>query len=79
MKLMLTDINEDDMAKLIKEAEADDRFNTQMKKVQDAVSKLDDLIGSMQGAGSMTKMTSTQKIQLKYVAEDFKRLWEKSQ
>ena len=62
------------MAKLLKEAAIDDRFNVQMKKVQDAVSKLNDILADSKAPGSMTKLVATQKMMLRHAAEDFKRL-----
>lgn len=65
--------------RLIQEAELDDRFSTQLKKVQNAISQLDDILDAMQAPGSMQKPTATQRMQLRYAAEDLKRLHEKSQ
>lgn len=65
------------MAKLLKEAALDDRFNVQMKKAQGALDVLTDIIEEMNKPGSMTKATSGQKMQLKHAAEDFKRLHDK--
>ncbi len=67
------------MSKLIQEATLDDAFNAQMKKVQDAVRKLDDVIDEMKKPGSMTKPTKTQLMQLRYAAEDLKRLHGKAE
>jgi hypothetical protein len=67
------------MGKLIQEAEVDDRFNTQMKKVQDAASKLDDIIDEMKRPGSMTKPVASQKTALRNAAKDFERLSQKVQ
>ncbi len=67
------------MSRLIQEAELDDRFNTQMKKVQDAISRLGEIIDQMTAPASMHKPTGTQRMQLRYAAEDLKRLHEKSQ
>jgi len=62
------------MGKLLKEAAIDDQFNAQMKKAQDAIGKLQDIVKTMKDGGAMTKMTSTQKMQLRHAAEDFKKL-----
>jgi len=62
------------MAKLLKEAELDDRFNVQMKKIQDAVSKLEGVIADMQKPGSMNRPVSSQLSALRFAAEDLKRL-----
>jgi hypothetical protein len=68
------------MAKLplLAEAAIDDKFNVQMKKVQDAVGKLRDILADMKAGGSMTKLTNTQKMQLRHAAEDFKKLHDES-
>lgn len=65
--------------KMLQEASLDEAFNAQMKKVQDAIDKLGDIVGKMQADGSMTKLTKTQQMQLRYAAEDFKKLHEKAQ
>lgn len=65
------------MGKLLKEAALDDRFNTQMKKVQDAIDKLRDIVEASRD-NAMAYMTDTQKMQLKHAAEDFKSLWERA-
>lgn len=67
------------MTKLIQEADVDERFNTQMKKVQDAISKLSDIVSDMKKPGSMTKPTATQRMQVRYAAEDLKALHERMQ
>lgn len=64
---------------LIKEATIDDQFRQQVGKIQDAISKLNDIVGKMNGEGSMHKVTATQRMQLRYMAEDLKKLHEKSQ
>lgn len=56
----------------------DDQFNTQMKKVQTALSKLTEIVDEMTKQGSTTKATPLQKMQLKYAAEDFKSLHDKA-
>ena len=66
------------MGKLLQEAELDDRFNVQMKKVQDAIGKLDDILDAMLKGGSMTKVVKSQQNQLQYAADDFERLFNKS-
>lgn len=66
------------MSRLIKEAALDDQFNTQMKKVQDGISRLRDILDQMQKEGSMHKATATQRMQLRYAAEDLHALHEKS-
>lgn len=65
--------------RLVQEAALDDAFNTQLKKVQDAIDKLGDIVEKMQEPGSMTKPTRTQQAQLRYAAEDLQRLHEKAQ
>ena len=65
--------------KMLQEASLDEAFNTQMKKVQDAIDKLSDIIDKMQAPGSMTKLIRTQQMQLRHAAEDFKKLHEKAQ
>lgn len=67
------------MTKLIQEAQLDDRFNAQLKKVQGAIDALHLIIDQMKEPGSMTKPTATQRMQLRYAAEDLKKLHEKSQ
>jgi Skp family chaperone for outer membrane proteins len=62
------------MTKLIQEAALDDRFNAQMKKIQDALDRLNDIVAEMQKPGSMTKPTATQQMQVKYAAQDLKEL-----
>lgn len=65
------------MTRLIQEAELDDRFNAQMKKVQDAIGKLNDIVDDMKKPGSMTKPVASQKTQVRLAADDLKRLWER--
>jgi hypothetical protein len=65
------------MGKLLKEAAIDDRFNTQMKKVQDALDKLRDIVDESR-ANAMAYLTNTQKMQLRHAAEDFKKLHDKA-
>ena len=65
--------------KMLQEASLDEAFNTQMKKVQDAIDKLNGIVDKMQADGSMNKLTRTQLMQLRYAAEDFKKLQEKAQ
>jgi len=62
------------MSKLIQEAALDDAFNVQMKKIQDAVSKLDGIIDQMQAPGSMHHLVQTQRMALRHGAEDLQRL-----
>lgn len=62
------------MGKLLKEAALDDKFNVQMAKIQDAISKLNDLVGQMTG---MTKPVASQKLAVRHAAEDLKALLEK--
>jgi hypothetical protein len=62
------------MGKLLKEAALDDKFNVQMGKIQDAISKLNDLVGQMTG---MTKPVASQKLAVRHAAEDLKALLEK--
>jgi hypothetical protein len=64
------------MAKLLKEAELDDRFNIQMNKIQDAIGKLEDIIAEMQKPGSMNKPVRSQLAALRIAAEDLKSLHE---
>jgi hypothetical protein len=64
------------MAKLLKEAELDDRFNIRMNKIQDAISKLEGIIAEMQKPGSMNKPVRSQLGALRLAAEDLKRLYE---
>lgn len=64
---------------LIQEAEIDDQFRAQVGKIQDAISKLNDIVGKMNGEGSMHKVTATQRMQLRYAAENLKKLHERSQ
>ena len=64
------------MGKLLKEAALDDRFNAQMNKVEGAINSLRDIILQMQSPDSMTKLTSSQRMQLKHATEDLKRLFE---
>lgn len=66
------------MGKLIQEAALDDRFNTQMKKIQDGIDKLGDVLKEMTGPGSMHKPTATQRAQLRYAKEDLEKLWKLS-
>jgi hypothetical protein len=65
------------MGKLLKEAALDDRFSAQMKKVQDALVKLRDIVDESR-ANSTHYLTSTQKMQLRHAAEDFKTLYDKA-
>ncbi len=65
--------------KMLQEASLDEAFNTQMKKVQDAVDKLNGIIEKMQAEGSTTTLTRIQQAQLRFAAEDFKKLLEKAQ
>lgn len=65
--------------KMLQEASLDEEFNTQMKKVQDAVMKVARIVEKMQQASSAVKLTATQKMQLRHAAEDFKKLSEKAQ
>ena len=65
--------------KLIQEADLDDRFNTQMRKVQDAIHQLLGIVDQMTAKGSMTKPVPSQKMALKHAAEDFKSMWERTQ
>jgi hypothetical protein len=65
------------MARLIQEADIDNRFNVQMKKVQDAIDALNDIVDDMTKPGSMSKPTQSQKSQVRYAAEDLKKLWER--
>lgn len=67
------------MGKLLKEAALDDKFNVQMKKVQDAIPKLNDILDEMKQPSSMTRPVSSQLMALRYAAEDLKKLWEKAQ
>ena len=67
------------MGKLLKEAALDDRFNTQLKKIQDAIDKLTDVVTDMKKPGSNSAPTATQKMQLKYAAEDLKSLLDRAQ
>ena len=65
--------------RLLQEAALDEALNAQLKKVQDAIAKMEGIIGQMQAPGSMTKPTRTQLAQLRYAAEDLKQLHEKAQ
>lgn len=67
------------MNRLIQEADADDRFNSQLKKVQSAILVLDELIAEMKRPGSLKQPTRTQVTQLKHAAEDLKKLYDKAQ
>lgn len=62
------------MGKLLKEAALDDKFNAQMGKIQDAISKLNDIVDQMTG---MTKPVASQKLAVRHAAEDLKTLLEK--
>lgn len=63
--------------KLIQEAALDDKFNVQMKKVQDVVDKLNAIIDESR-KDRMSYLTSSQKMQLRIAADDFRKLYEKS-
>jgi hypothetical protein len=62
------------MGKLLQEAALDDRFTVQMKKIEDAIDKLRDVVGEMTKPGGMTKPVSSQKMAIRHAAEDLKRL-----
>jgi hypothetical protein len=62
------------MGNLLKEAALDDRFNVQMKKIEDAIGKLRDITSEMTKPGGMTKPVSSQKMAIRHAAEDLKRL-----
>lgn len=61
------------MGKLLREAAIDDRFNTQMRKVQDAIDKLREIVKESK-ADRMTHLITSQKLALRLAAEDFKKL-----
>lgn len=65
------------MTRLIQEAEIDNHFNTQMKKIQDAIGALNSIVDDMKKPGSMTKPMHSHKAQVRYAADDLKRLWER--
>jgi hypothetical protein len=62
------------MRNLLKEAALDDRFNTQMKKIEDAIDKLRAVLGDMDKSGGITKPVSSQKMAIRHASEDLKRL-----
>ena len=64
--------------KMLQEASLDDAFSTQMKKMQDAMDKLVDIVDKMKAPGSMTKPTRLQVAQLRYAAEDAAKLHERA-
>jgi len=56
--------------KLIQEAALDDQFNTQLGKIQEAVSKLNHIVATMTAPGSSTKPVKSQGNALRQVARD---------
>jgi hypothetical protein len=58
--------------KLIQEAALDDKFNTQLGKIQDAISKLNDIVASMTAPNSVSKPVRSQAFAIKVVADDLK-------
>lgn len=61
----------------ITEATVDDQFNIQLHKIQDGISKLNDIVDKMNAPGSITKPVGTQKTAIRYAVEDLKKLSEK--
>jgi hypothetical protein len=60
--------------KLIQEAALDDKFNTQLGKIQDAISKLNDIVVTMTAPGSQSKPVRSQAFAVKVIADDLKDL-----
>lgn len=61
------------MGKLLREAAIDDRFNVQMRKVQDAIDKLREIVADSK-KDRMSHLITSQKLALRHAAEDFKKL-----
>ena len=61
------------MGKLLKEAAIDERFNVQIRKVQDAIDKLREIVKDSK-SDRMTRLVTSQRLALRHAAEDFKKL-----
>ena len=64
---------------MIKEAEAKSQFDVQIGRIQDAIAKLDGIVTKMVDLGPAGKPTTTQRMALRYAAEDIDKLHKKAQ
>lgn len=67
------------MSRLLQEATLDEKFNNEMRKIQGAIDNLQVILDQMKDPSAMSKPTPIQRMQLRYAAEDLKKLHEKSQ
>ena len=65
------------MANLIKEAQLDDRFSTQMNRLEGAANTLRVIVEEMQAPGGIIRVVNTQKMALRHVLEDLKAIYDK--
>lgn len=65
--------------KLVQEAAVDEQFLLYLKRVQGALDQLESTVERMNGEGSMTRVTATQKASLRQAASQIARILEKAQ
>lgn len=62
------------MTRMIQEAALDDRFYTQMNRLEGAINNLSVIMEQMHAPGSMSKPTATQKLSLRHALADLKKI-----
>jgi hypothetical protein len=62
------------MTRLIQEAALDDRFNTQMNRLEGAINNLRVIIEQMHQPGASSPPTATQKLSLRHALADLKKV-----